>query len=177
MYRESNQKIPARRSGFTLAAAVMACMISAGAASAETAGQCDNQSAFAAGQLRVVQNRGRVVIEVQRPQSAGRKIDVEYGDEVFSQKFGSDGRVRVAFSLTAPDNQITITTTEMLPVTCSIKVPEFSKINRVIVRWHDPVQLNLYVLEPGGRPGESGEIDGTRPNADHKSGIGEMDHR
>jgi hypothetical protein len=175
MYRVSNQKVPAGRSGLTLVAALLTGIVSAGAASAETLAQCDNQSAFAAGQLRVSESRGRLSVEVQRPQSAGRKIDVEYGDEVYSQKFGSDGRVRVAFSLTAPENQVTITTTEMLPVTCTVKVPEFAKVNRVIVRWHDPVQLNLYVLEPGGRPGEVGEVDGTRPNQDHKSGIGEMD--
>lgn len=144
-------------------------------AKADTTGECDNKSALAAGQLVVTQQKGRVLIDITRKQSAGRKLDVEYGDEVFSQKFGPEGRVRVAFALTAADNQFTISGSEMLPITCSIKVPEFGKIYRAILRWHDPVQLNLYVLEPGGRPGEAGEVDGTRPNNNLKGGIGQMD--
>ena len=157
-----------------LTAAVLSILAS-GAARAENVAQCDNQSAFAAGQFRVTQTMGRATVEIARNASAGRKVEVEYGDEVYAQKFDASGKARLMFALTAPDNQFTISTSELLPVTCSIKVPEFNKIYRVIVRWHDPIQLNLYVLEPFGRPDEVGDVNGLRPNTDHKQGIGEMD--
>ena len=64
---------------------------------------------------------------------------------------------------------------ETPPVTCTVSVPDINKIFRVVLRWHDPVQLDLNVLEPGGRMGEAGNVSGGRPNTARKDGIGQMD--
>jgi hypothetical protein len=54
-------------------------------------------------------------------------------------------------------------------------VPNFQKLYRVVLRWRDPVQLDLNVLEPGGRLGETGDVSGIRTNVDMNQGIGMMD--
>ena len=149
---------------------------SAAAATTDSTAQCDKPGNFGPdAKVRVTQQRGRALIEIVKPNAAGRKLDVEYGDELYSQKFGADGGVRLGFALTAPDNQFTLTMTETAPVTCTVSVPEFNKIFRAILRWHDPVQMNLNVLEPNGRIGEVGHVSGTRPNSARTEGIGQMD--
>ncbi len=151
-------------------------MVFSGAAMAQNAVSCDNQSALGADtQMRVTQQKGRALIEISRPNSAGRKIDVEYGDELYTQKFGADGRVRAGFALTAQDNTFVINMSEMQPVTCKVTVPDFSKFYRVILRWRDPVQLDLNVIEPGGRLSETGHINASRPNNALNQGMGQMD--
>ena len=123
----------------------------------------------------MTQQKGRALIEITKPNTAGRKLEVEYGDELYSQKFGADGSIRLGFALTAPDNEFMLTMSETSPVTCSVSVPEFGKIYRAILRWHDPVQLDLNVLEPGGRLGETGNVSGGRPNTGRNQGVGQMD--
>ncbi len=146
------------------------------AAGPEPIAQCDRPNAFGSdAQLRVSQQRGRALIELSKPGTAGRKLEVEYGDELYSQKFGADGTIRLGFALTAPENRFTLTMSETAPVTCTVTVPDMNKIYRVVLRWHDPVQFDLNVLEPGGRMGEVGNVSGGRPNTARKEGIGQMD--
>lgn len=146
------------------------------AAGPEPFAQCDRPENFGSNaQFRISQQRGRALIELTKPGTAGRKFDVEYGDELYSQKFGADGSIRLGFALTAAENQFILTMSETAPVTCTVNVPELNKIFRVILRWHDPVQLDLNVLEPGGRMGEIGNVSGARPNSARKDGIGQMD--
>ena len=143
---------------------------------AAAAVQCDNSSSLGAdAQLRVTQQKGRALIEILKPNSAGRKVDIEYGDELYSQKFGADGRLRAGFALTAASNQFSINMSEAAPINCTANVPDFNKYYRVILRWHDPVQLDLHVIEPGGRQGEAGYVNGSRPNTNLNQGIGQMD--
>ena len=125
--------------------------------------------------MRVTQQKGRALIEISRANSAGRKVEVEYGDELYSQKFGADGRVRTGFALTAPENIFVINMSELAPITCKVTVPDFNKFYRVVLRWRDPVQLDLNIIEPGGRLGEVGHINGSRPNNNLNQGIGQMD--
>ena len=146
------------------------------AAGPETVGQCDKPGNFGVdAQLRVTQQRGRALIEIVKPNSAKRKLDVEYGEELYTQKFAADGTIRLGFALTAPENTVTLTMSETAPVTCTISVPEFNKIFRAVLRWHDPVQLDLNILEPNGRMGETGNVSGGRPNSNRNHGIGQMD--
>ena len=158
------------------AMAALLAVAGASAAHAQTAAQCDNQASLGLGtQFRVTQQFGRALVEISRPNSAGRKVDIEYGDELYSVKFGADGRVRAGFPLTAPENQFTINMSETPPITCSVNVPEFNRLYRVILRWRDPVQLDLNVIEPGGRLGEVGHVNAIRPNSNLSQGIGQMD--
>jgi hypothetical protein len=146
------------------------------AAEPEAVAKCDKPENFGAdARVRVSQQRGRVLIEVVKPNTAGRKLEVDYGEELYSQKFSTDGSVRLGFALTAPENQFTLTMSETAPVTCTISVPGFNKIFRAVLRWHDPVQLDLNILEPNGRMGEVGHINGSRPNVARTDGIGQMD--
>ena len=146
------------------------------AAGPEPVARCDKPENFGPdAQLRVSQQRGRALIELVKPNTAGRKLDVEYGDELYSQKIGADGSIRLAFALTAPVNEFTLTMSETSPVTCTVSVPDINKFYRVVLRWHDPIQLDLNVLEPGGRMGEVGNVSGSRPNTGRKDGIGQMD--
>lgn len=146
------------------------------AAGPDTVGQCDRPANFGPdAQVKVTQQKGRALIEISKPNTAGRKLEVEYGDELYSQKFSADGTIRLGFVLTAQENRFSLTMSETSPVTCNVSVPDFNKIYRAVLRWHDPVQLDLFVLEPGGRPGEIGGISGARPNIDHREGIGHMD--
>jgi hypothetical protein len=119
--------------------------------------------------------QGRALVEVTRPNSVGRKVEVEYGEELYSQKFGPDGRIRVVFALTAATNTFLVTMSETKPITCTVTVPDFNKFYRAVLRWRDPVQLDLNVIEPGARMGESGHVSGSRPNGNLTQGIGQMD--
>ena len=139
-------------------------------------GQCAGLDHLSADtQVHVTQLDSRALLEITYPNASGRKLELEYGDEVYVQKFGADGRLRVSFVLTAPTNEFVLTMSEVAPITCRIDVPNFSKLYRVVLRWHDPVQLDLNVIEPGGRMGEIGHVSGGRPNSTLTQGIGLMD--
>ncbi len=143
---------------------------------AEQAGTCDKPDNFGAdAKFRVTQVRGRALIEITKPNVAGRKLEVEYGDENYVQKFGANGTIRLGFALTAESNDFTLTMSETPPVKCNLPVPEFARLFRAILRWHDPVQLDLNVLEPGGRMNENGHVSGGRPNIGLDQGFGQMD--
>jgi hypothetical protein len=155
---------------------VAVASLATGVAHAQTPAQCEYPPNLAADtQVRVGQVKGRALVEITRPNSAGRKVEVEYGEELYSQKFGPDGRVRVGFALTAATNTFLVTMSETKPITCTVSVPDFNKFYRAVLRWRDPVQLDLNVIEPGARMGESGHVSGSRPNGNLTQGIGQMD--
>ena len=138
--------------------------------------QCDVPPGIAATtQVRIAQEKGRAVLDVTRANSSGRKLEIEYGDERYIEKFGTDGRIHATFALTAANNDFVITMSETAPIPCSVSVPDFNKFYRVTLRWHDPVQLDHNVIEPGGRMGEIGHVNSVRPNTNLTQGIGEMD--
>jgi hypothetical protein len=146
------------------------------AAVAQTSATCDNSAnAGSNAQVRVTQQLGRAQVDISKPNSAGRKVEIEYGDELYSLKFGPDGRVRTSFALVAAENNFAISMSEAAPINCSLAVPEFAKLYRVVLRWHEPVQLDLNVIEPGGRLGETGHVNASRPNGNLAQGIGLMD--
>ena len=146
------------------------------AATAEQIGTCDKPENFGPdAKLRLTGQMGRALVELVKPHAAGRTLQIEYGDELYVQKFGASGAIRLGFALTAASNEFTLTMTETAPVKCKLQVPDFGRIYRAILRWHDPVQLDLNVLEPGGRMGESGNVSGGNPNTGLDQGIGKMD--
>ena len=174
--RQERRSPSSRRSSrLGLMAAVLA-IATIGGARAQSPAACDSPGGLPANtQLQVTQQQGRALVEIVRPGSTGRKVDIEYGDELYSPKFGPDGKLRFAFALTAASNEFTLAMTETAPITCTLTVPNFQKLYRVILRWRDPVQLDLNILEPGGRTGETGDVSGIRPNIELAAGIGTMD--
>jgi len=155
--------------------ALVASVLTGGEAMAQNQAQCTNMDKLGATQLRVSQQYGRALVEVTRPNSAERKVEIEYGDESYVGRFERDGRVRMGFALTEAKNDVTIRLSETPPITCKIDVPEFAKIYRVILRWRDPIQLDLHVIEPGRRMGEFGHVSPARPNTNFSQGMGQMD--
>jgi len=149
--------------------------LTSGAAFAQNAAQCANADKLGRTRLQVTQQNGRVLIEMTQPNSSGRKLDVEYGDESYVGRFDRDGKARLGFVLTEPQAEITIRAAEIPAVTCKIEVPEFAKIFRVLLRWREPVQLDLHVIEPGRRLGEAGHISPAQPNNNLAQGIGQID--
>lgn len=145
------------------------------AAQAQNPGRCANADKLGKTQLRVDQQYGRAIVDVVRPNGAGGKIEIDYGDESYIGQFDRMGRARIGFALTAPRNQIEVRMAETAPVTCAIDVPEFKKIFRIVMRWRDPVLLDLHVVEPGGRLNDTGDISPARPNSNLSEGIGQMD--
>ncbi len=172
--KSSRWRVHQSMAKWLMAAAIS--LASGGIAAAQTPGQCDHADALGPNtQLKVSQQSGRALIDIARPNSAGRRVEIGYGDELYSLKFGADNRVRIGFALTAANNDFDINISEAPPVSCSVAVPDFAKLFRVILRWHDPVQLDLNVIEPGGRMGEAGHVNGTKPNNALSQGIGQMD--
>jgi hypothetical protein len=174
--RQERNRFHRYRSAHLALMAAMLILAGVGGAMAQSAARCDGPGGLPANtQLQVTQQQGRALVEISRPGSTGRKVDIEYGDELYSSKFGPDGKLRFAFALTAANNEFTLNMTETAPITCNLTVPNFQRLYRVILRWRDPVQLDLSVLEPGGRPGEMGDVSGLRTNSDLSQGIGTMD--
>ncbi len=157
---------------FTLTAAAF----SSHRAAAQNTVSCDNMSSIGNDtRINITQHKASVQIEVSRPNSAGRKLEIEYGDELYSKKFGADGKLRTSFALTAVENSFVITMSETQPLSCKATVTDFNKVYRAILRWRDPVQLDLVVLEPGSQLGSSGHVSMARPNAQLTQGIGQID--
>jgi hypothetical protein len=155
--------------------ALAICAFTSNSAMAQTQAQCTNLDKLGDTQLRVTQQYGRALVELTRPNSAGRKVEIEYGDESYIGKFERDGRARLGFALTDAKNEISIRLSETPTLVCKIEVPEFAKIFRVILRWRDAVQLDLHVIEPGRRLGEFGHVSPARPNTNFAQGLGQMD--
>lgn len=154
--------------------AVGACMALAAASGAAQA-QCTTPPSAAGTVVRVEQRQARATVEVTRPNSAGRKAEIEYNDEVFTTRFDAQGKARISFVLTAPDNEIAVRLTESATITCKVDVPDFQKLYRITLQWRDTVKLDLDVVEPGRRPGGFGHINRSRPNADLTQGLGQLD--
>jgi len=125
--------------------------------------------------VRVGQASGRAAVQVDRAGSAGRTLEVDYNDDTFFATFNADGRAQLAFALLAPTNKITVRLSETAPIACTVDVPDFDQIYRVVLLWRDPVKLALHVIEPGQRLGTFGHISPDKPNTDRAQGIGVMD--
>lgn len=150
-------------------------LAASGTAMAQNQAACANTDKLGTTKLQVGQQFGRAVVALSRPNSTGHKVEIEYGDETYIGQFDRDGKARIGFALTAPKNEIEIRIVEMPTVTCKIDVPEFNTLYRVVMRWHDPIQLDLHILEPGGKFGDVGHISPARPNTNLSQGIGQMD--
>ena len=150
-------------------------LIALGAAQAQVPAQCSNTDKLGATQLRVTQQSARALVEITRPNSAGRKVEIEYGEESYVGKFDKDGRARMGFALTEPKAEFAIRIAETPVVNCKVDVPDFAKIFRVTLRWRDPVQLDFHVIEPGRRMNDFGHVSPARPNTNFAQGIGQMD--
>lgn len=142
---------------------------------ARAATDCDIPRDMGRTVMKVSDTKGRALIEITRPEGAGRKVTVDYGQDSFVTSFDAKGVARLAIAMTEPENTLEIRMMETPPITCTVKVEDFKKLYRAILVWTDPVRLDLDVLEPGRGPGGPGHINRVRPNSDGSQGIGELD--
>lgn len=126
-------------------------------------------------QLSVTGQDGRVNVDVSRPAGGGGKLSVSYGDETYTAAFDSTGHAGIAFIQTEDQISFDVIMSETKPVPCKVTSPEFKKFYRVVLRWHDPVVLDLNILEPGGQYGGSGHVYSKQTNSDLNRGMGRMD--
>ena len=155
---------------FWHALAVISLFLVGGAAAqvpGQTEARCQNTDKLEATHFRATQISGLALVELGQPDSLGRTVEIDYRGESFVGKFDQDGRVRIGFVLTEASAEFAIRLAETPLVTCKVDVPDFAKIFRVILRWQDPVQLDLNVIEPGRKM--------TRRNIDAAQRIGHVD--
>jgi len=162
---------------FVAVLALMAGILATGSAPAmaQNVGTCNNAEKLGKTQLKVSQQFGRILVEITRPSSVGRKVEIDYGDESYVGQFDRDSKTRIGFALIAAKNDIDIRIVETPTISCKIDVPEFSKLYRVVMRWRDPVQVDLHVIEPGASIGDVGDVSPGRPNTNLSEGLGQLD--
>ena len=104
------------------------CVTTAAFAPGEAVAQCSGTDKVTATQFRVSQQSGRALVVLSRPHSVGRKVEIDYGDELYVGEFDQDGRARMGFVLTEPRAEFAIRIAGSPAVTCAVEVPDFNKI-------------------------------------------------
>lgn len=163
--------------------AVAILLYSPGAALAEPPGQqtgaggvaCSNMDKLGTTQLRVTQQLAHALVEVVRAGNDGGTVEIEYGEEFHVGRLDQHNHARIEFALTEAKAEFAINVTDTPMVYCKVRSPDFGNIFRVTMRWHDPVQLHLNVIEPGGKTGDFGHVSPAHPNINGAGGIGQMD--
>ena len=147
----------------------------AGPAMAEVTGTCA-KSDDPATRVSVTQDHGRAsVVVASTPSRRNQAVRVEYDDETYVAHFDANGQASVNFALVGSENKVIIRGGEFGWVRCEVAFPDIAKIYRAILRWHDPVRLDLHVIEPGRRIGGYGDIHPEARNAQLDRGIGQLD--
>ena len=144
---------------------------------AETLGTCDfNNSPDA--RIALVEQKGKATVTVQLgPGRRQQLIHVDYDDETYSARLDNEGVARVSFALVAPSNTLKVLSSEFAAVECKIDFPEITQSYRIILRWRDPVRVDLHVIEPfrTWELGAYGHIYRDQANTNHDHGLGELD--
>jgi hypothetical protein len=150
--------------------AVGCILVTCASAAAQTQATCSNIDRLGATHLQVSEQLALATVDVLQPGGAGRRVEVDYGDEAYIGVVGRDGKAQISFALTAATNEFDIQLSETPPIRCKLAVPEFKKVYRAVLRWRDPIQLDLHVIEPEGRLGGVGDVGPNQPR-----GLGQMD--
>lgn len=147
----------------------------AGPAAADAGGVCV-ASDDPATQMAVKQHHGRATVSiVSTPGRRNQVVRVEYNDETYVARFDNNGQANIDFALVSEENKLVVRGSEFGSVRCQIAYPDITKVYRAILRWHDPVRLNLHVVEPGRRIGGYGHINPDARNTQLDRGIGQID--
>lgn len=155
-------------------------MLAGPAAAADVAGVCgkiDDPN----GKVTVVQSRGHATVTITTGPSANAAARrnpfarVDYDGETYTGRYENNGQAVISFALLATENKMTVRPGDFGPVKCDVSVPDLDKYYRVIMRWHDPVRLDLHVVEPGRRTGGYGDIRADVRNLTLDKGLGQMD--
>jgi hypothetical protein len=126
--------------------------------------------------IAVLQSRGHAVVTIAgQPSRHNALARVDYDDETYTGRFDDKGQAVIEFALVGTENKMTVRGPDFAPVHCDVAFPDIDHFYRVILRWHDPVRLDLHVVEPGRRLGGFGDIHAGARNPKKDKGLGEMD--
>ena len=126
----------------------------------------------------MAQTNGKATVTVETsPGRKGQLIRLDYDDESFAVPIGPDGIARIDFALLQQSNSFTVRGGEMRAAKCKIDFPDIAKFYRVVLRWHDPVRVDLHTIEPGSSndPAAIGHIHRAAPNTASDRGAGTLD--
>jgi hypothetical protein len=137
-----------------------------------TCGKIDNTAT----KVTLTQSRGRATVTISGPATRHNGVArVDYDDETYTGRHDANGQAVIEFALVSNENKMTVRGQDLAPVHCDVAFPDFDRFHRVILRWHDPVRLDLHVVEPGRRLGGFGDVHPGARNAKKDKGLGEMD--
>jgi hypothetical protein len=113
------------------------------------------------------------------PERAGKSVTVYAGQETFCATLDPRGEAKIGFVTANADRKLTVELPEMASKDLAVTgtASDLGSTYRVVLQWHDSVQLGLHVIEPGRRQGEYGDINPDRPNRDpnRDQGMGRLD--
>ena len=156
-------------------AVLTALLAFSGVSRAATPGSCG--SALAPRMVVTAdETNGRASIIVAAPEvSASGVARVDYDGETYATRFDDKGFAKLDITLSAPANTLSVAVANLGTVKCDIAFPEIEQVFRVILRWRDPVRLDMHVIEPFGTEGGDGHVSAARPNPDLAHGLGTLD--
>lgn len=160
-------------------APLLAALIVSPALAADVTGSCGKIEG-GADKLSVIQSHGHATVTITGPAPAAGAhpapaARVDYDGETYFGHHEANGTATISFALVGTENKLTVRGTGSGPVHCEVAFPDIEKYYRVIMRWHDPVRLDLHVIEPGRRQGGFGDIHPGARNAQLDKGLGQMD--
>ncbi len=155
--------------------ALAACLLAATPASADVAGVCA-KSEDPGTRVSLTQDHGRGTVTIaSTPSRKNQVVRVEYDDETYATRFDANGQASLNFALVGVENKVIVRGGEFGAIRCQVSFPEIATVYRAILRWHDPVRLDLHVIEPGRRVGGYGDVHPDARNTALDRGIGQMD--
>lgn len=142
---------------------------------AGTSGLCAGEPS-AAMQVSVDETKGRATVSIVSPQArAGQMAHVDYDGETYAARFDDKGNAKVDVALVSAANTLSVSGTGKGAIRCDVAFPEIDQVYRVILRWHDPVRIDLHVIEPLGQEGGKGHVHAGAPNTAQDHGLGRLD--
>lgn len=144
---------------------------------AQTNGSCDN-TAGSTTKISISETKGRAEIVVQgAPGRRDEIIHVDYDNESYAARFDNNGVARLHFALVDEVNTVTLLGGEFEGVKCHINFSHMADVYRVVLRWHEPVRVDLHVVEPTRQmePNAYGHIYAGQQNLQLDHGLGSLD--
>jgi hypothetical protein len=146
-----------------------------GPAHARTDGTCENRLAPAM-VVTGSEERGAATIRVVSPESRqGMTMHLDYDGETYGARFDEKGVAQISIAVFNKSNDMAVSVKGIGAVKCSVPFPDIDNVYRVVMQWHDPVKIDLHVIEPFAMEGADGHVYPGRPNLSLDHGLGQLD--
>jgi hypothetical protein len=101
---------------------------------------------------------GLAVVTVVSPCRAGQTVRATLGTLDVSAAINPAGEARIAIPVTAATNQISVTFEDGASEAVDVGFARIDDVLRITLEWDAAVDLDLHIVEPGGRIGGSGHV-------------------